>query len=312
MAFPPARGERLPWDALPGTVRRGIEERLRSPVVDAETQHGGFSPGVAARLQLEDGRRAFAKAVGPERNPDSPEFHRREARVAAALPPETPAPRLLFSLDEQGWVALVFEDVDGHEPRLPWQPDELVRVLDALGDLAETLTPAPIAAPPVEEALDELFHGWRTLASDAESVDSWAAEHVDKLCALEAAWAAAAAGETLLHCDVRADNILLTSERVVLVDWPHACVGAPWIDLLAFLPSVAMQGGPHPWVLFESHPVGRDVPPERLQPVLAALAGFFLQRSTLPPAPGLSTLREFQRGQGVAALAWLRRSLGAS
>lgn len=64
--------------------------------------------------------------------------------------------------------------------------------------------------------------------------------------------------------------------------------------------------------VFESHPVGRDVPPERLQPVLAALAGFFLHRARLPPPPGLPTLREFQRGQGVEALAWLRRSLGAS
>ena len=76
--------------------------------------------------------------------------------------------------------------------------------------------------------------------------------------------------------------------------------------------SVAMQGGPHPWTVFESHPVSRDVPPERLQPLLAALAGFFLYRATLPPPPGLSTLREFQRAQGVEALAWLKRSLGES
>lgn len=309
MAFPPARGERLPWDGLPADVRGGIEERLGSPVVSAETQHGGFSPGVAARLRLADGRRVFAKAVGPEPNPDSPGFHRREARVAAALPPETPAPRFLLSLDEDEWVALVFEDVAGREPELPWRQEELARVLDALAALAEALTPAPIAAPPVEEALDELFHGWRTLERD---VDDWAAEHLDELRALEAGWAGAALGETLLHCDVRADNILLTQERVVFVDWPHACVGAAWVDLLAFLPSVAMQGGPHPWEIFESHPVGREVPRGRLQPVLAALAGFFLQRSTLPAPPGLSTLRDFQRGQGVEALAWLRRSLGAS
>jgi hypothetical protein len=46
--------------------------------------------------------------------------------------------------------------------------------------------------------------------------------------------------------------------------------------------------------------------------VLAALAGFFQYRATLPPPPGLSTLRDFQRGQGVEALAWLRRSLDAS
>lgn len=309
MAFPPARGERLAWEALPEHVRDGIEERLGSRVVAAETQPGGFSPGLAARLRLADGRRVFAKAVGPEPNPDSPELHRREARVADALPPETPAARFVFSLEAEGWVALVFEDVPGREPQLPWRDDDLARVLDALARLADALTPAPIAAPPVEETLDELFHGWRTLE---RHVDDWSAEHLDELRELESGWAAAAAGATLLHCDVRADNILLTPERVVFVDWPHACVGAAWVDLLAFLPSVAMQGGPHPWEVFESHPAGRGVPRERLQPVLAAVAGFFLQRSTLPPPPGLSTLREFQRGQGIEALAWLRRSLGES
>jgi aminoglycoside phosphotransferase (APT) family kinase protein len=309
MAFPPARGERLDWEALPTAVRSAIEQRLEATVARAVTQPGGFSPGVAARLELADGRSFFAKAVGPEPNPDSPEFHRREAHIAAALPPQTPAARFVFSVDDGAWVALVFEDVEGREPQLPWRDDELGRVLEALTDLAEALTPAPIAAPPVEETLEDMFHGWRTLESH---VDDWAAEHLGELCQLESQWADAAGGDTLLHCDVRADNILLTPDRVVFVDWPHACVGAAWIDLLAFLPSVAMQGGPHPWTIFESHPIGRDVPPEHLQPVLAALAGFFLQRTTLPPPPGLSTLREFQRGQGIEALAWLRRSLGAS
>jgi hypothetical protein len=309
MAFPPARGERQPWEGVPEAVRRTIEQRLGSSVASATTRPGGFSPGAAARLELTDGRRFFAKAVGPAPNPDSPDFHRREARFAAALPPTTPAPEFLFAVEHGEWVALVFEDVEGREPRLPWREDELDRVLGALTDLSRALTPAPIEAPAVVEALDDLFHGWRMLESH---VDDWAAAHLDDLRALEARWAEAAVGETLLHCDVRADNILLTPDRVVFVDWPHACIGAAWIDLLAFLPSVAMQGGPPPWQVFESHPVGRDVPPERLQPVLAALTGFFLQRSTLPPQPGLSTLRDFQRGQGVHALAWLRRSLGAS
>lgn len=310
MSFPPARGERLPWEQVPGPIRATIEQRLEARVTRAVTRPGGFSPGLAATLELEDGRRFFAKAVGPEPNPESAELHRREAHVAAALPPETPAPRFLFSVEDvSGWVALVFENVDGHDPVLPWRADELERVLGALTVLVRALTPAPIEAPSVEEHLDEMFHGWRELERPA---DGWAAAHLDELRALEARWAAAAEGETLLHCDVRADNILLTDERVVFVDWPHACIGAGWVELLAFLPSVAMQGGPHPWEVFEAHPVGRDVPPDLLQPVLAALAGYFAYRSTLPPPPGLSTLRAFQRGQGAEALAWLKRSLGES
>jgi aminoglycoside phosphotransferase (APT) family kinase protein len=313
MGFPPAQGERLAWERLPWEVRAAIEQRLGAPVARAVTRPGGFSPGLAARFELEDGRRVFAKAVGPEPNPDSPEFHRQEVAIAAALPPETPAPRFFFSVEHEGWVALVFEDVDGHEPELPWREDELARVLDAVTELAGALTPPPLEAPPAGEAYDELLHGWRTLAAEgAVEIDPWAAERLDVLAELEARWGEAAVGETLVHGDIRADNILLTADRVVFVDWPHACVGAAWLDLLLFLPSIAMQGGPPPWEVFESHALGRDAPSDAVVPVIAALAGYFVQRATLPPPPGLSTLREFQRGQGIEALAWLRRSLSAS
>jgi aminoglycoside phosphotransferase (APT) family kinase protein len=279
--------------------------------VGSLTRPGGFSPGVAARLRLEDGSSAFVKAVGSEPNPDSPGLHRDEAQVAAALPPETPAPRLLFAHDDGDWVALVFEDVAGEEPRLPWREDELRRVLDALTDLSAALTPAPLEASTLGERFGEMLRGWRRLAAEETTgeLDPWAEERLDLLARLEAGWEQASAGGTLLHADVRADNVLLTRERVVFVDWPHASLGAPWVDLLAFLPSVAMQGGPKPWELFDDHPVARHAARENVDAVLAALAGFFVQRSTLPPPPGLPTLREFQRAQGTEALAWLRRRL---
>jgi hypothetical protein len=94
------------------------------------------------------------------------------------------------------------------------------------------------------------------------------------------------------------------------VDWPHAAIGAAWIDLVFFLPSVAMQGGPKPWEIFESHSVGQGVEPDRVTAVVAAIAGFFIQQSRQPPPPGLPTLRRFQLGQGLPALEWLKRRTG--
>jgi aminoglycoside phosphotransferase (APT) family kinase protein len=306
MAFPPAQGARIPWEEVPESVRAAIEDGLGARVAEAVTQPGGFSPGVAARLRLEDGRSAFVKAVGSEPNPHSPGLHRTEAKVAAALPPETPAPRFLFAHDDGDWVALAFEDVDGHAPELPWRQDELGRVLDALTDLSAALTPAPFKAPRLAERFGEQFHGWRIMAAEPQGLDAWASARLDALAELEAQWEEASVGETLLHADVRADNILLTPERVVFVDWPHVSLAARWVDLLAFLPSVAMQGGPKPWELFDDHPVARGTNPEHVDAVLAAVAGFFLQRAGLPPSPGLPTLRQFQRAQGVEALAWLK------
>ena len=116
-------------------------------MVAAASSPGGFSPGVASRLRTSAGRRVFVKAIGPELNPGSPALHRREAEIVRMLPPEAPVPRLLWSHDEgeEGWVVLAFEDVDGRGPAEPWRPDELDRTLDALADLAELLTPSPVA-----------------------------------------------------------------------------------------------------------------------------------------------------------------------
>ena len=257
---PPATGRRLAWDDVPGWLLGEVEERLGGRVVEAVTQPSGFSPGLAVRVRLGDGRRAFVKAVGPEPNPDSPGIHRAEARTMAVLPRSVPAPRMLWSLDRDGWVALAIEDVDGAHPTLPWRPDELARVLAMVADLTAALTPAPPGPPTFAERLQDTFVGWRRLAAahaagdeDLAGLDPWAARHLRRLADLEAGWPAAAQGPTLLHADLRADNLLLTPTRVVAVDWPWACVGAAWVDLLLLLPSVAMQGGPDPEPTFAAH-----------------------------------------------------------
>jgi phosphotransferase family enzyme len=308
-APPPATGRRLPWTAIPAELRTAVAEQLGGQVVAAETQPGGFSPGVAARLRLASGERAFVKAVG-DINPESPDIHRAEARIAAALPPGTLAPRLLGSIDTAGWVILILEDIEGRTPAMPWQHAELDRVLAAMTDLAAVLTPAPIQAPDLASRMRTLGRGWRELAevrpSAAAGLDPWAVRHLDGLVALESGWATAVHGTSLVHADIRADNILLTEDRVVFVDWPWACLAAPWFDLVAMLPSVVMQGGPPADQVLERHPVARDADPGSINAVLAALAGMFLWQAGLPDPPGLPTLRAFQRAQGEVALDWLR------
>jgi len=317
LAFTPATGARLHWGQLPGTVRHALEARLGSTVTESATQPGGFSPGVAARLRLADGRRVFLKAISSHPNPDSPAMHRREARIAAALPRFVPTPRFLWSYDDGDWVAIAFEDVDGWTPATPWRRDELDRVLAAITDLTYGLTPVPIAVQSLSELMPDTFQGWSRLAAavaagedDLNGFDPWAQRHLAEMVDLEAASAQSADGTTLVHADIRADNILLTPTRVFFVDWPWASHGAAWIDLLFMLPSVGMQGGPKPWEIFDSHPLGRRAPDREVTAVLAALAGYFTRQSRLPAPPGLPTLRAFQRDQGIPAVEWLRRRTG--
>jgi len=280
-------------------------------VVEATTQPQGFSPGVASRLVLADGRRVFVKAVSESANPDTPGIHRQEARILAALPATAPAPRLLWTYDEGGWVALGLEDVEGRHPHEPWTEDDLSLVTAALAEMARALTPSPIAmTATAPEWFAQTINGWQIALARAETrLEPWVARNLERLAELEAGAPAAAAGDTLLHCDSRADNLLIAGRRVYVLDWPWARAGAWWIDAVAMAPSVAMQGGPRPDEFVRR--VGVDeVAREAVDAVVCSIAGYFAVRALEPSPPGLPTVRAFQAAQGRHAIAWLRERTG--
>jgi aminoglycoside phosphotransferase (APT) family kinase protein len=305
---PPAAGVRVHWEQLPDWVRRTIETRLGGNVVEAVTQPGGFSPGLAARLRLNDGRRVFVKAVSEKSNPDTPVMHRREAQIVAALPASAPVPRLLWTHDEGGWVMLAFEDVDGRHPGAPWTEADLALVVNALRKMAADLTPSPIATGATASgAFEGDINGWRiALERGEERLDRWAVKHLARLADMESLAPAAAAGETLLHFDTRADNILIAGDRVFVLDWPSARIGAAFVDWLIMAPSVAMQGGPSPDDFMTRFDVS-DVSPQDFDAILCSTAGYFVVRALEPAPPGLPTVRAFQAAQGKVALEWLQK-----
>jgi len=307
-------GDRLRWGEVPEPVRRAVAGRLGAEVRAEDSRPGGFSPGVASRLTLADGRRVFVKAVNAGRNPMAPQLHRREAEVMRYLPPTAAVPRLLDVHDDGDWVVLVIEDVDGQQPTLPWRTDQLARVMSALERLAQVLTPAPPTARPFTDAVAEEFTGWQFFAGTpgaADVLDRWVLAHLDRLAGMEADLGEAAAGDTLLHGDLRADNLLLTGDgSVVVVDWPHAGTGAPWCDLLFMLPSVAAAGGIDPQAVWLGFGPARRADPVAVDVVLIALTGYFLYRSTLPAPMNIARVRQFQQVQGQAALRWMGRRLG--
>jgi hypothetical protein len=313
----PLIGVRVTWDDVPERVREGIEQRAGSAVVGAESKPGGFSPGLASVLRLADGSSIFVKAVGPEINPDSPEFLRKEVKIAPLLPVDAPVSRFRWSFDEGpgGWVVLAFDVVEGRQPYSPWDAAELDLVINAMIRLAESLTPSPVPAAAIgrTDASWKMFNQakWAAIRDQfPESLDAWSLRNIDRLIELEARAAHLSDGDTLLHIDLRADNMLLTEAGVIVVDWPHAQVGAAWIDPLVMAPSVTMQSGPDPETFLQRFPSARAADPAALDAFLALITAFFLYNGALPNPPGLPTLRAFQIAQGQVALAWLRDRTG--
>jgi hypothetical protein len=300
-------GVRLAWEDLPGTVRTWVEDVLGSPVVRAVSQPGGFSPGSADRVLTRTGQRAFVKAVSGSPNPGTPALHRREIEVLRDLVDVPEVPALLASEDDGEWVVLVVEDVEGRHPRLPWERPEVDATLGTLESLAART--APLGWPSLSEVLAEDLGAWHRLTEEPDlrlGLDPWLADRRVELTEMWDRTLPRMAGDRICHLDVRADNLLVEADgRVRLVDWPWAARGAPWTDTACLLVNVRWGGE------LDVRPVvaaARDLgaEPEDLLGLLAGLAGLFAESASRPPAPGLPTLREFQRQQAVAATRLLR------
>lgn len=304
---------RLSFAELPGHVRDWAEGVLGGPVVRTGPATGGYSPGVAEAIFAADGSAVFVKAGHPSINPESVELLRSELRTLRGMPSGLPIAGLLDALDEgpDGWVALALEHVDGRQAPLPWTDTTIGAALDSLAELRDALTPAPPA--PWADAADELrgiFGSWHQLA-DAADLDPWLADR--RLAFAEAAERALTevAGDTLLHLDLRADNLMQRSDgHLIVVDWAWAVRGAAWVDpaLLAieFISSAAPEVDADAWLtrIAADHGIGTDP----IVHTLAGVLGFFEHVCRQPDPPGLPTVRAFQRFQADALRNWFRTS----
>ena len=145
-------------------------------------------------------------------------------------------------------------------------------------------------APPTADRLQPLFGGWAALAASDRvpaGLDEWSGRNLDRLAELESGWPDAVAGPTLLHGDVRSDNVLLTNDGVVVfVDWPHACVGTAAFDLVAWAPSVTLEGGPAPEELLALSGATGAADRDVLAVLVAAFGGFLVEHSLRPSLGG--------------------------
>jgi hypothetical protein len=291
---------RLEWAHLPPTVRGLIEQQCGSEVVEAVSQGGGFTPGFASVLICADGSRHFVKAASTVAQRMFADAYREEARKLRALPETVPAPRLLWLVDDD-WVVLGLEYVESRAPRRPWRADELDPCLDALEVVADELTPAPeaLGLDPVTEEFATWPAFWDTVRERHEL------PHADEAAALAAGFAEVMGGSTVVHVDVRDDNVLLTADgRALFCDWNWPVVGAAWLDSLFMLLGPRGDGLDVEAVIAQRRLL-RDVPPDHVDRVLALICGYFLSSADDPVPPTSPHLRDAQRWQGEVVWGWL-------
>ena len=300
---------RLEWPHLPPHIRGLIEEQCGSSVTEAASQGGGFTPGFASVLTCADGSVHFVKAASLKAQRMFAESYREEARKLAQLPEEAPAPRLLWVSDADDWVVLGIEHVEARAPRRPWRDADLASVLTMLEDAAALLTPAPESLE-LDPIADDMA-GWPAYWDVVRAAHPDLA-HADEAAALAGRFAEVMAGDTVVHTDIRDDNLLLCADgRVLLCDWNWPVVGAAWLDSL-FLMIGPRGDGLDVEAALSAHPLTADVAPEQIDVVLALLIGYFLKSADEPVPPTSPHIRDHQRWQGEVCWDWLSERRGWS
>ena len=303
-------GQRITWWQVPERVRSAVETSLSSAVVEAVTQEGGYSPGAAARVRLANGGRAFVKALSVDLHLPSVSLYRNEASVMLYLPPELPVPQLLDVYDDGNWVVLVYEDIEGRHPEIPWRSAELDRVAGAIANLGAALDPSPWSdAPDFADVNASVIEAWRALSTSPPSkLDPAVRLLLNRLAVDELDFMEVVGGDALLHNDIRADNILLTSDgRVFFVDWGMPCKGAVWLDLMMFAFTAEFQGGADADLLVRTHPMTRDVSASSIDAVV--LAGYAAYRllAERPVDPRMPDSNAYHIACAEASLRWVHR-----
>jgi aminoglycoside phosphotransferase (APT) family kinase protein len=297
------KARRITWPFLPADLRAEITRRCGSAVVSAEVRDEGFTPGFASVLTCEDGTRHFVKAASVKAQRGSATSYRAEIEVLRGLHPSLPVPALQWSIDDE-WVVLSTTYVDGALPLLPWSSAQLDACLTALEDAAGALVPAPLRAPSIAEEF-AAWPGYWAFVPDRG--------HHDEASALAGRFAEACAGETLVHSDIRADNLVVDAAgKAWILDWTWPVEGAAWLDTVTLLALARgdADGTIDAEALLASRALTRGVPAEDVDSWLALLAGYFL-KSALDPVPVAAPhLRRHQQQVGDVLWDWLATRRG--
>jgi aminoglycoside phosphotransferase (APT) family kinase protein len=223
-------------------------------------------------------------------------------RDAVAAAGDRFAPRVIAWLDDDLYPVLVTEDLSGaYWPAgtgtVHWRSGDSAAVLSDLEQLS--------AVPPGElPTIDDPPRRWaELLATDVLSraglcTDSWIANNGSALVSADRL-PIVIDRPSLVHGDVRSDNLCIIPDGTVrFVDWAQAGAGHPRWDLVNFLPTLHLEGGPAPATVL-TEPIG----------LITRLAGCGVARAVCQP-DGPEWLRTVLLQLAKINLEWVSSILG--
>ena len=276
---------------------------LDAPVVSWTPANArGCTPNERWIVCLQDGRSAFLKAAVGE---NTAQWLRREHLLYSHLSGDF-MPQLLGWHDDELPV-LFIEDLSACHWPPPWTNAQIEAVQAAVANLAAK--PIPAALKSTLPRMEDLhggkagLPGWKDVAANPQpflGLQLCSVSWLDKCLPvlLDAAAAAQLNGESLVHNDLRSDNLCFRNGKAIFVDWNWTRIGNSLFDVAAWLPSLHSEGGPLPETIL---PAGA--------PLASFMSGYWASQAGLEPFFNAPRVRPLQLQCLKSALPWAVRAL---
>ncbi|MEK8228193.1 hypothetical protein NKG05_22140 [Oerskovia sp. M15] len=287
-------------------------------------------------LRLSTGDQVFLKAARTLDEPESADLHRAEARITVRLPRPSPAPTSCGVMGTATGSCSPTRRSTGI-PAGPVGPRRArPRPQHPRRPVPHPRSPRDPAAPAGPELASSAI-GWGQLQREPyahlEHVAPWAARHLGALAELELGVLVACEGESIVHGDMRADNLVVTPTRSTSSTGPTRCAGQPGWTWPTCSPASGPRGrgsvrsgrGPRPdgraatcrplgglraggrvaHRRLRRPSLGVDVHPADLRSIVGGLAGSSMDVARRPAPRSRPGQAEQALGWSLAGLAWL-------
>lgn len=246
-------------------------------------------------MSLDNGGSVFVKVAT---NDNTTGWLRDEAKVYQSIRGDF-LPKFI-GWDDGEFPLLILEDLSAGTWSWEWSQEYIQRVLNTLDKVANTQLPQDF---PELTRMSEKLTGWREVAEDPSGFLELGLVSADWLqralpTLIQAESAVKLEGNSLVHFDVRSDNICFYGDRMLLIDWNWAMRGNPKVDLISWLPSLHAEGGPPPWEITLDEPE-----------LIAATAGYYAAHAPRPIHKQGEAVRQLHLRLLKSALPWATRAL---
>lgn len=209
----------------------------------------GLSAALRYSVVLDDNSRIFVKASTDE---ETAQWLRNEHLLLSSINAKF-APAVIAWIDTPDMhPVLITEDLShaywpASHAGVNWRDGDFDLLFEALRNMGSVTPPRSLTA------MQNNKHSlWTKVANDPKPFlnlklcsEKWFADSIDVLTHAEST--RDITGTSLVHNDVRSDNICILNNRVKFVDWSHAAIGSASHDLCTLLPTLHLEGGPSPY-----------------------------------------------------------------